>query len=96
MKFIAIIIALVITEACILGYLLGEENEKLKKENAVLKQQLAYQKDKNAELQWYSAKMELLLAGKTAEEIFQSERADNAQTTEIKKDDDEENVIYLD
>jgi len=97
MKTIVAIIAVIILEACALTWLFSAENSKLKAENSTLKHQLAYQRDKNAELQWVITKMDLLLAGKTAEEIFQSEKADNAQTAEINdKDDNEENVIYID
>ena len=85
MKTIAIVIAIIVVEACALSWLLSAENTQLKAENDVLKHQLNYQRDKNAELQWVITKMDLLLAGKTAEEIFQSEKADNAQTAEIKE-----------
>ena len=101
MKTIAIVIAIIVLEACGLIWILGEENSQLKAENARLEHQLNYQRDKNAELQWFIAKMDLLHAGKTAEEIFSKEE----NTAEIKEDDkinvddnkeEEENVIYLD
>lgn len=94
MKTIAIVIAIIVVEACALSWLLSAENTQLKAENDVLKHQLAYQRDKNAELQWLVAKMDLVMAGKTAEEIFSKEE----NTAEIKEDDNEkeEDVIYLD
>ena len=95
MKTIIAIITVIILEACALTWLFSAENSQLKAENDRLKHQLNYQRDKNAELQWVITKMDLLLAGKTAEEIFQKSGADDA-TAEIEKDDEEENVIYLD
>lgn len=94
MKTIAIVIAIIVVEACALSWLLSAENTQLKAENDVLRHQLNYQRDKNAELQWFIAKMDLLHAGKTAEEIFSKEE----NTAEIKEDDNEkeEDVIYLD
>ena len=92
MKTIIIIIAVIITEACIYGWILGGENDQLKAENDRLKHQLAYQKDKNAELQWLIAKMDLLLAGKTAEEIFKRDEPEKQDEAEAEDD----NVIYLD
>ena len=94
MKTIIIIIAVIVMEACALTWLFSAENSQLKAENARLEHQLNYQKDKNAELQWLIAKMDLLIAGKTAEEIFSKEE----NTAEIKEDDNEkeEDVIYLD
>jgi len=94
MKTIIIIIAVIVMEACALTWVFADENSQLKKENDVLKHQLAYQRDKNAELQWLIAKMDLLIAGKTAEEIFSKEE----NTAEIKEDDNEkeEDVIYID
>ena len=94
MKTYIVILLVIVVEACALTWLFSAENSQLKAENDRLKHQLAYQKDKNAELQWLVAKMDLLLAGKTAEEIFSKEE----NTAEIKEDDNEkeENVIYLD
>jgi hypothetical protein len=94
MKTIITIITIIVLEACALTWLFSAENDKLKAENSTLKHQLAYQRDKNAELQWFIAKMDLLHAGKTAEEIFSKEE----NTAEIKEDDNEkeEDVIYLD
>lgn len=94
MKTIAIVIAIIVVEACALTWLFSAENSQLKKENDVLKHQLAYQRDKNAELSWVIAKMDLLLAGKTAEEIFGKDTEDDKIND--KDDNEEENVIYLD
>ena len=94
MKTIVIVIAVIITEACIYGWLLGAECDKLKAENSVLKHQLNYQRDKNAELQWLVAKMDLLIAGKTAKEIFGKDTEDDKIND--KDDNEEENVIFID
>ena len=93
MKIIAIIITVIAVEACALIWLLGGENDKLKAENARLEHQLNYQRDKNAELQWVITKMDLLSAGKTAEEIF---KKDEIHQDEPEKQDEDDNVIYLD
>ena len=95
MKTIIMIIAVIVVEACAFTWLLGDENDQLKAENAKLKHQLGYLSDKNAELQWFITKMDLIIAGKTAEEIFSKE--ENTADDKIKEDDNnEENVIYLD
>ena len=95
MKIYIVYIVIIIVEALGYGWLLGDENDQLKAENAKLKHQLGYLSDKNAELQWLVAKMDLIIAGKTAEEIFSKE--ENTADDKIKEDDNnEENVIYLD
>jgi hypothetical protein len=91
MKTIYIVILVIVVEACGLFGLFSAENNKLKAENSTLKHQLNYQKDKNEELQWLIAKMDLLMAGKTAEEIFKSEEV-HAEPEKQEEDD----TIYLD
>lgn len=92
MKTIAIIITVIILEACALTWLFSAENSQLKAENDRLKHQLNYQKDKNEELQWLIAKMDLLLAGKTAEEIFKKDEIHQDEPEKQEEDD----TIYLD
>ena len=95
MKTIIIIIAVIVMEACAFTWLLGDENSQLKAENAKLKHQLAYQKDKNEELQWVITKMDLIIAGKTAEEIFSKKDVETPDVID-NSDSEEENVIYID
>ena len=93
MKTAIVILLVMIMEALVYGYFLGEECEQLKTENSELKQQLAYQKDKNKELEWVVTKMELVMAGKTAEEIFSSKKDVETPVEETPAEDD---VIYID
>ena len=96
MKTYIVILLVIVVEACALTWLFSAENSQLKAENDRLKHQLAYQKDKNEELQWFITKLELVMAGKTAEEIFQKDMVQEENDKINDKDDNEENVIYLD
>ena len=94
MKTYIVILLVIVVEACALTWLFSAENSQLKAENARIKHQLNYQRDKNAELQWVITKMDLLLAGKTAEEIFKKDEIHQDEPEE--KQDEDDNVIYLD
>ena len=100
MKSTIVILLVIVLEALGYSYLLGEENEKLQAENAVMKQKILDQKSKINELNWIITKMDLVIAGKAIDEIFQkSEKMtpDDATADKIKEDgNNEENVIYID
>ena len=57
MKIYIVYIVIIIVEALGYGWLLGEENEKLQAENAMLQQKITMTNVENSKLQW-----ELLLA----------------------------------
>ena len=97
MKSTIVILLVIVLEALGYSYLLGEENEKLQAENAVMKQKILDQKSKINELNWYLAKIEMAVAVHAIKDSLDSKDVqDSAVPQNATADDDEENVIYLD